>query len=80
MATDDKRPDFIDGETLKAAEIAAQLLPILAMWGIPRNTARRAAAALTTTLAGMSDAEYAQVGQGLRIKAGKPANGPETQN
>lgn len=77
MAQDNEpQTAFLTGEGLKAAEIAAQLLPILAMWGIPRNTARKAAAALNTALAGMSDDEYGQLAQGLKIKGGKPENGP----
>lgn len=64
MSGDDKMRD--------AASYAAQLLPILAMWGIPRETARRAAAALTTALAGMSDAEYKRAAQGMHIKPGAP--------
>lgn len=64
--------DFIDGKTRTAAGIAAELIPILAMWGINRNTARRAMAAAGTTLAGMSDAEYERMANGLKIKGGNP--------
>lgn len=60
-----------------AASYAAQLLPIMAMWGIPRDTARRAAAALATTLAGMSDDEYKRAAQGAHIKPGAPAMQPD---
>lgn len=75
--TEKPEEGFIDGETRTSAQIAAELLPILAMWGVSRNTARRAAAALATTLAGMSDDEYSEASQGLRIKAGKPQNASE---
>lgn len=69
-----EKPEIIDGKKLKGAQIAAELLPILSAWGITRDEARRAAAALATTLAGMTDEEYDAVRSGMRIKAGLPSN------
>lgn len=69
-----EKPEIIDGKKLKGAQVAAELLPILSAWGITRDEARRAASALATTLAGMTDSEYEMVRQGMRIKAGLPSN------
>ena len=63
---------FVKGEKLSPDKVAHQLLPILAMWGMSRATARNAANQLALLLDHMSDAEYESASKGMRIKGSLP--------
>jgi hypothetical protein len=72
-------PEFIDGANETPDHIADQLIPILAMWGLPRLAAKSVALRMMTRLNRMTDDEYAIVSGGMRIKGGKP-DGSTHQN
>ena len=65
---------FIKGEKLTPTQVASELLPILAMWGLSRATAIAATWQLWCMLNEMSDDGYAKAAKGMKIKAGAPNN------
>ena len=72
---------FIKGEKLSPEKVATELLPILAMWGLSRKTARNAAWELWYKIKEMTDAEYENAAKGMKIKGGPPNNAkPQNQH
>ena len=65
-----KQPDPKDPRL--AAKYAAELIPMLAIWGLSRDTARRVASAMATTIATLTDEQFERMRQGLHVKPGAP--------
>jgi hypothetical protein len=71
---------FVKGEKLSPEKVAAELVPILAMWGISRGTAAEAAWSLWRAVSNMSPADYEKAAKGMKIKAGLPNHAKPKDN
>ena len=73
---------FVKGEKQSAEQVARELIPIMAMWGLSQETAKDAAWYLFQSIQAMTEDDYAKAAKGLRIKSGLPNNNapPQTQN
>ena len=65
---------FIKGEKLTPPQVARELLPILAMWGLTPEIAALSAWRLWQDIKNMSPEDYAKAAKGMKIKAGAPTN------